>query len=83
VQNLEGEAFDKESPWEIAKQTEGNVKMFIFSSLRVCNSFGILYNDGLRRFGVTLLGIIATELAVNARVTRNGVACIKTANFLL
>jgi hypothetical protein len=34
-------------------------------------------------FGVTLLGFIATELAVNARVTRNGVACFKTANFLL
>jgi len=32
VQNLEEEAFDKESPWEIAKQTEGTVKMFILTS---------------------------------------------------
>ena len=33
--------------------------------------------------GVTLSGFIAAELAVNACVTRNGVAFIKTANVLL
>ena len=49
MQNLEREAFDKESPWEIAKQTEGTAKMFILSGLRVCDSFGIMYNDGLKR----------------------------------
>jgi len=47
-QGLEGEALDKERPWEIAKQTEGAVKMSVLSSLRVCDSFGIFYNDGLR-----------------------------------
>jgi hypothetical protein len=46
--SLEGEALDKERPWEIAKQEDDTVKMFILSSLRACDSFGIFYNDGLR-----------------------------------